>query len=54
LEKKKKEMKTTYRPRTFGEVKLEFLLGRVQTSEAHRFEFTPPEICKVSESLFAC
>ena len=49
----KMKKKTTYRPRTFGKVKLEFLLGRVQFSETHRFKFTPPEVCKRSESFFA-
>ena len=45
--------KTTYRPRAFGEVKLKLLLRRIQASETHRFEFTPFQVGKVSESFFS-
>ena len=41
-----------YRPRAFGEVKLK-LLRWIQASETHRFEFTPFQVGKVSESFFS-
>ena len=45
--------KKTYRPRACGEVKLKLLLSWIQASETHRFEFTPFQVGKVSESFFS-
>jgi len=39
--------------RAFGEVKLEFLLSRIQAFAAHRFKFTPLEFRRTPKTLFA-